>query len=165
MSFVFLYRIMYFKIRKFLRMTAFNNRIEEFFKNYEKRTNNALQGMVDTEETAGAFADCFVEASPGGIMCGRNDKEFRKAIPEGYGYYRNIGTRSMDITSLEVSELNDIHYMAKVSWKATYIKKDNSKEVIEFDVIYFLQEREEELKIFAFITGDEQKALKDRGII
>jgi hypothetical protein len=55
--------------------------------------------------------------------------------------------------------------MAKVHWQAIYNKKDKSKESIEFDVIYFVQTVNDQLKIFAYITGDEQGVLRERGLI
>lgn len=36
---------------------------------------------------------------------------------------------------------------------------------IFFAVIYFVQSRENEHKIFAYITGDEQKAFRENGLI
>jgi len=36
---------------------------------------------------------------------------------------------------------------------------------IDFDVIYLLQYRDQHLKIFAYITGDEQAELQKNGLI
>jgi hypothetical protein len=139
--------------------------IYEFFAAYEKRFNDALKGETDVEGTAAAFAPFFVEASPAGIHGGSNDQEFRKKIPQGMDFYRQIGTYSMEILSQDVTELDDLHYMVKVHWKATYKNKDNTDLAIEFDVIYFLQTRDDEWKVFAYITGDEDKVMREHGLI
>ncbi len=34
-----------------------------------------------------------------------------------------------------------------------------------FDVIYFLQVSGDKAKIFVYVTGDEEKALKERGLM
>lgn len=139
--------------------------IYDFFAAYEKRFNNALKGEIDVEGTAQAFAPYFVEASPAGIHGGSNDQQFRKKIPAGMDLYRQIGTYSMEILSQEVIQLDDLHFMVKVHWKATYKNKDNTDLAIEFDVIYFLQNMDNELKIFAYITGDEDKVMRQHGLI
>lgn len=141
------------------------NNIYNFFAAYEKRFNDALKGETDVEGTAHAFASYFVEASPAGIHGGSNDEEFRKNIPKGMDFYRHIGTHSMEIVSQEVNQLDDLHFMVKIHWKARYRNKDNTDLAIEFDVIYFLQRQESGLKIFAYITGDEDKVMREHGLI
>lgn len=139
--------------------------IFEFFAAYEKRFNDALKGETDVEGTARAFAPFFVEASPAGIHGGSNDQEFRKKIPQGMDFYRQIGTYSMEILAQDVTPLDDLHYMVKIHWNATYKNKDNTDLSIDFHVIYFLQRKDDELKIFAYITGDEDKVMREHGLI
>lgn len=139
--------------------------IFNFFAAYEKRFNDAINGEADVEGMASAFAPFFVESSPVGITGGYNDHEFRKKIPESVSFYKQIGTRSIEIESQDVTALDDFHYMVKNHWKAVYKNKDNTGLAVEFDVIYFLQQKEEELKIFAYITGDEQGELRKHGLI
>ena len=141
------------------------NRINQFFTAYEKRYADALAGSIDVEATAAVFADAFIEANPFGVQAGKNDEELRKVIPEGMEFYRKIGTKSMEVDSVSITPLDPLHYLAKVHWRATYAKKDKSELLIEFDVIYFLQDINQELKIFAYITGDERGVMKEHGLI
>jgi hypothetical protein len=46
-----------------------------------------------------------------------------------------------------------------------FVTKDKREGAIDFEVIYLLQLRDERIKIFAYITGDEQKAFKDAGLL
>lgn len=136
--------------------------IERFFDDYADRFNKVLDGAgPDLEATVDAFAECFIEASPVGINCGKNDEAFRKAIPVGYDFYRKIGTQRMDLVRKDIQPLDDFHTMARIHWNAVYA---NGKE-IEFDVIYFVQDLGGGPKIFTYITGDEQKALEENGLI
>ena len=148
-------------------MENIDQKLEEFFAEYEARMNKALGAIpeVDVEATAGAFADCFIEASPLGVTCGRNDEQFRTVIPQGYEFYRSIGTKSMRIDSLTVTALDDYHSLAKVHWLALYTKKDGSNLTLDFDVIYLVQTIDDKPRIFAYITGDEQKAYQESGLI
>lgn len=147
-------------------MEVFKYSIERFFNAYAARFNAALSGGdVPVDETVKAFASCFVEASPVGVVCGKNDASFREAIPKGYSFYKSIGTQSMKIESKEISILDDYHAMVKVHWIAAYAPEDKAPFIIAFDVFYFLQHLKEDLKIFAYITGDETRVLKEHGLI
>lgn len=148
-------------------MTIRNELIEAFFKAYAARMNSALgdQPRDDIEGTMNAFADYFVEASPAGVIGGKNDEEFRAKIPQGNAYYRSLGTQSMNIEKLEITPLNDQHAYARVQWKAVYKKPDGSIIPLEFEVIYFLQVLNDTPKIFAYIAGDEYGMYEKHGIV
>jgi len=139
--------------------------IKAFFNAYESRFNTSLTGRIDVEGTMQSFANCFVEATPAGITCGKNDEQFREAIPKGIEFYKSIGTTEMKILAMDITVLDDFHAMAEIYWEAIYNTKDGKEEVIEFTVIYFVQGLNDQIKIFAYITGDEQKVLRDRGLI
>ncbi|MFA6262263.1 MAG: hypothetical protein WC760_12395 [Bacteroidia bacterium] len=146
-----------------------DNRIEhlkDFFNLYAVRFNNALNDATpDIEGTVNSFSNCFIAASPMAIACGYNNEEFKAAISQGYAFYKNIGVKTMDIVSLETITLDNLHEMTKVRWKSSFVKRDNSKGSIEFENFYFTQTKKNESKIFSYITGDEQAALKEIGLI
>lgn len=146
-----------------------NNRkhqIDDFFNRYCDIFNKALKGNIsDIEQTAELYSDCFIGANPLGVRCGKNDKQLQEAMLKGYAFYNDIGITSMEIVSKEITILDDFHTMAKICWKSNFVKKDNSKGSIEFDNIYFTQTKENQHKVFAWITGDEQAALKESGLI
>ncbi|WP_410509479.1 hypothetical protein RSJ42_04460 [Methanosarcina hadiensis] len=146
-------------------MDDIEKKLEDFFRKYEARFNKSLVGTIDIEETANSFTDCFIEANPFGVHCGKNDDQFRAVIIQGYDFYKSIGTKSLIIDSVKVSSLDEYHSIAKVHWRSFYNKKDGREELIEFDVIYFVQMIDEKPKIFAYITGDEQKMLREKGLI
>lgn len=140
-------------------MATIKDKIEAFFHNYEESFRNGLEGNVDIEVAAKAFAMCFVEASPVGVSCGQSDEKFWQAIPKGYEFYRQLGTGSMKTLNKEISEIDEFHHQCKVCWQALYQKKmDCSKQLTS--VIYFLQHLTNNLKIFAYVTGNEQKVLQ-----
>jgi len=141
--------------------------MKTFFADYERRFNRALNdpSEIDVEATAEVFAECFVEANPNGVACGRNDAEFRAQIPKGYAFYRSIGTKAMKIVSLVATHFDDRHAYVRVQWEALYIKKDGSEESVGFEVIYLVQMQGKEPRIFGYITGDEQKVLSEKGLI
>jgi hypothetical protein len=140
--------------------------VENFFSQYESRFNEALAGSEpDIEGAVNSFAERFIEASPIGIIAGKNNKKFRKMIAKGWEFYQKIGIRSMNILRKEVTILNALHAMAKIHWNSSFIRPDKSEGDVDFDVFYLLQKHEEELKIFAYITGDEQQALQEQGLI
>lgn len=140
--------------------------IDAFFNAYEDRFNRTLKGItVDPLETANAFAEFFVGASPQGVNGGANDQQFLAAIPQGNAFYLSIGTQSMKIVRKEITPIDEMHHMVKVYWTSQYLKSDQSQVTIDFTVTYLLQLRAEGPKIFAYITGDEQKALQENGLV
>jgi hypothetical protein len=94
-----------------------------------------------------------------------DDKISESQILQGFEFYRSIGTKSMKISRLTVIALDELHVQARVSWQSDYVKRDGTGERIDFDVIYLLQTIGEGPKIFAYITGDEEEALRERGLI
>lgn len=86
-------------------------------------------------------------------------------MDKGYAFYRNIGITSMDIVSKTITPLDNFHTITKVRWKSNFIKKDGLKSSIEFENIYFTQTKDSQHKVFAYITGDEQAALKEAGLL
>ena len=141
--------------------------IEVFFAEYAARFNRSLQDppVVDVDGVLASFADCFIEASPLGVNCGKNDAQFREVIPQGFAFYKSIGTTAMNVKGVDVTPLDEFHVMARVHWDARYRRQDGSKMQIEFDVIDFLQALDGQPKVFAYITGDEQKVLREHGLI
>jgi hypothetical protein len=146
-------------------MEAIKQKVDSFFKAYEQRFAEGLKGVADVDGTVASFANCFVQASPTGVSCGKNDSQFREIIPDGYAFYKQIGTQSMKIIYKEVTILDDFHLLCKVHWRSVYMSADKKEEVIDFDVLYFLQHLNSELRIFAYITGDERKILEERGLL
>jgi hypothetical protein len=140
--------------------------IDEFFFQYATRFNQALrEERTDVDDTANAFAKCFIEANPRGVTCGDNDAQFRKIIRQGHAFYRSIGMTDMEIISKEIIGLDEYHWLVEVHWRASFVKVDGSLGEIEFDAFYLLQKLTNSYKIFTYITGDEQKALKEKELI
>lgn len=141
-------------------------KIEAVFDAYAQRFKDGIAGNVpDVEGTVGAFAESFIESSPLGVIAKENNEKFKEIVPQGYAYYMSIGSSGMEIRSKVITFLDELHSMAQISWKADYIKKDGEKVSIEFDVFYIITEKDGDPKIFAYITGDEQKALDDKGLV
>jgi hypothetical protein len=140
--------------------------IERFFEAYAAQFARALADPadVDVEATAAAFADCFVEAGPRGVTCGRNDEAFRAQIPQGYAFYRRIGIRSMRIASLVPTRLDAGHWGVRLGWSAAYAS-GSAEGTVEFEVLYLLQMTGNGPNIFAYITGDEEAELRRLGLI
>ncbi|MBT1710871.1 hypothetical protein KK062_21695 [Fulvivirgaceae bacterium PWU5] len=145
-------------------MKEIKQKTEAFFREYEDRFNRGLAGKPDVEGTAAAFAESFIESSPVGVNAGKNGAEFRKVIPQGMEFYKSIGTQSMKIKELAVTLIDDFHVMARVHWDSRY--RQQGRDVsIEFDVVYFLRYFDSVLKVFAYVTGDEQKLLEEHGLV
>lgn len=138
----------------------------DFFNAYASRFNAAITGnSPDLDGFVNSFADFFVGASPLGVNGGKNDENFRAQLPKGFAFYKSVGTQSMEIVTIAITLLDDLHAMVKVHWRSRNERKDKTKVAMDFDVFYFLQEKDGIPKIFAYVTGDEQKALQENGLL
>lgn len=148
-------------------MTPGAQTVGDFFSRYQRLFQNAINDdpQVDVDNLVAAFADYFVGSSPVGVRGGANDDQFRAVVPQGYAMYRQIGITGMEIGTLDVVPINDLHVMAKIHWVSTYRKSDGTTGQIEFDNVYVLTLASGEPKIFAYITPDEQAALREHGLL
>jgi hypothetical protein len=149
------------------KLSAYQAILEKFFADYAKRFNDSLAEppVINPETTAAAFAESFIEANPHGVNAGKNDAEFLKAIPQGFAYYKSIGTKLMAIQKLTITDFDEFHSSVKVDWHSEYQKPSGEQISINFSVTYLLQILNQTPKIFAYITGDEQKVLQDNSLI
>ena len=139
--------------------------VERFFGRYERFFTQSLAGEVDGGEMAALYAPAFIAASPLGVMAGRNDGTFHRALSDGYAQYRAIGTIGMRVRGVTLSPIDRLHAVAHVDWTATYGKPGQPPVDIDFTVHYLMQEWEGHPRIFGWISGDEQALLRQHGII
>jgi hypothetical protein len=141
--------------------------LRRFFAAYAKRMNDALKPrpVIDTPGVVRSFADYFVEASPVGVFGGKNGLRFRLLIPRGFRHYKRIGATAMLVSSLRATRLDELHYLVHVGWDSRYLTKEGKRKRIRFTNIYLVQIKARRPRIFAYITGDEDKVLKQHGLI
>ncbi|MBO9154344.1 hypothetical protein ACFOTA_19170 [Chitinophaga sp. GCM10012297] len=141
------------------------SKIKAFFAEYERRFNDSLAGKpLDVNAMTADFAEYIVGSGPTGVMGGKNDETYRQMIRGNEDRYRKIGAKYMKVTNIEVTELDDLHAAAKVYWDSGY-NKNGELITIGFYVIYILTFVNNDIKIFAFISGDEEKVLKEHGLV
>jgi len=142
--------------------------VEAFFDDYAERSTKALKDppVEDIDGVVASFAPYFVESSPKGVMGGENGADFRKAIPEGFAHYRKVGGKAMRITATKVTEIDENNVMATVDWAFDYVRpKDGKAGTVTFTNRYFLNLADGQPRIFAYITPDEEQAMKDHGLL
>ena len=142
--------------------------VRAFFDAYARRFNEAIADppKIDSKGLREAFADYFVGTDPKSVRGGKNGLFFRLMMQLGYRRYRKLGCKRMELKHVEVTGLDDFHVLARTRWCSLFRRKDKSVVEIEFENIYLLHCPEGGApKIFAWITPDEQQALKDHGIV
>ena len=135
------------------------------FERYEQFFRRSLAGETDMDEAASLYATDVIAASPRGVLSGKNDDRFGRAMAQGYAHYREIGTKEMRIRHLRLSPIDERHGVAHVAWTATYARNDLPEVAIDFEVHYLVQVLEGTAKVFGWISGDEDALLKQHGII
>lgn len=95
----------------------------------------------------------------------RNDADLPGILADGFKHYRALGGERFEIMSLDIEVLDDIHAMARVDWEFDYVRPaDGAKGTIAFRNIYFVNAAGGEPRIFAWITPDEGKAMREHGL-
>lgn len=139
--------------------------VRKLFERYENFFRRSLGGDVDMNEVATLYTPEFIAASPAGVMTGKNDGQFKRAMTRSYAHYRAIGTKDMRIRDIRLSPIDGRHCVAHVAWTATHARKDRPDVTIDFDVHYFVQKLDGEPKVFGWVSGDEQALLRKHGIV
>ena len=139
--------------------------LEKFFQRYERFFMKSLSGEIDRDEMSELYAPEFIAASPLGVLAGKNDAGFLQALSCGYEQYRKIGTKGMGIRGVEMLQIDELHCVANVAWTASYAAANKQQIDIDFDVHYLMQDLNGKLRIFGWISGNEQELLKQSGVI
>jgi hypothetical protein len=139
--------------------------VRAFFDRYADVFERGLAGTAGMDEAAALYAPAFVAASPAGVHAGTNDASLRQVMAQGYERYRAMGTRAMRLREVRLDPIDDLHGVAHVAWTATYARDDGPDVAIDFEVHYLLQERDGELKVFGWVSGDEAATLREHGIL
>jgi hypothetical protein len=137
--------------------------VRELFARYESFFARALAGTADMAEAETLYTTDVIAASPAGVMSGKT-ADFRDTMAQGYAHYRAIGTRTMRLRELHLIPIDDSHCVAHVGWTATYARPDPPETAVDFEVHYLVQIRDGVARVFGWIAGDEDAALKQHGI-
>jgi len=147
-------------------MMELESKVRQLFDEYGRISNDALKDETSVHATlvASFFAAYFVGSTPKAVFGGPNDVTFREMIPQGFARYRQCGGKRMDITGIKVTTLNDLHALAEIGWDFAYVNKAGKGGNVRFTNFYFVTIADGEPRIFAYITGDEDKAMQEHGL-
>lgn len=138
--------------------------VEQYFQKYALAFKDGLKGSLDMEKLRSLYSSQFIAAGPQGVMAGDNDDAFGERMSNGYEQYRQIGTKAMTVTAIEVHTIDETHCLAHVRWNSEF-EKDGRGIDVPFTNSYLLEQNEGKLKAFGWITGDEAQLLKDNGLM
>lgn len=133
--------------------------LKQFFQRYEQFFMQSLNGELDDTVMSELYASEFIAASPLGVLTGKNDTNFQQALSEGYEQYRKIGTKEMRVRDVEMLPIDDLHCVADVAWTASYEVANGQQVNIDFNVHYLMQNLNGKLRVFGWISGNEQELL------
>jgi hypothetical protein len=148
------------------KLSSMNEKnIQELFRRYQEFFRNAIKGEVDMEQGTSFYTTAVIGAAPAGVMVAQNDEQFKLVLQRGFEAYREMGTKDMRIRGINITPIDELHSLARVSWTAVYDRGDDPDKSIDFNVHYLVQQLQETPKIFGWVSGDEQAELKKHGII
>ena len=113
--------------------------VQELFQQYQEFFRNAIKGEVDMEQGASFYATAAIGAAPAGVMVAQNDEQCRLVMQQGFKASREMGTKDMRIRGIDITPIDELHCLARVSWTAVYDRGGDSDTSIDFDVHYLVQ--------------------------
>ena len=134
------------------------DQLDTLFKQYETAFNK-----LDLKTISGFYADTFMSAGPKGVIA-QGKKEFQDKAEQAVSFYRSVGHNSAKIISKRIMPICEKYSMVVIRWGVTFEKM--GPKIIEFDISYFVYERDEDAKIILFISHeDEEDAMKKLGLL
>jgi hypothetical protein len=130
--------------------------LRAFFERYAQFYNDAISGQPDLEAIEAQYTSPFLGVAPGVVRAGEQGEEFRSTLEQGFRYYVSIGTKQLAVRDVEVIAIDELHALAKVSYRASHIRPRDGEAIdLDFTLGYLLQRRDETWLVFAFVAGDE----------
>ena len=139
----------------------------ELFDIYARLNDEAMRRDLTDEERAtlgGLFAEHVVGSSPQGVVSAEAAR-LPDILKDSQANYRRVGGKRFKIASVEISGIDDIHLACTVAWVFDYVNAAGSSGSVRFSNIYYLTFAGGSPKIFAFITPDEGKAMREHGLV
>jgi hypothetical protein len=146
-------------------MNPIQPEIEAFFQHYRDVFNSGLRGELDPKTQAGLYAKHFVGSSPRGIAGGKNGLFLKLVTRFAYARYRKRGMDEMQLRGVAVTPVDDMHKLAKVSWRAVFAPGVGDGQPIDFDNHYLVRRESDGWKVFAWTSEDEEEAMRRHGVI
>ncbi|MBT2750089.1 MULTISPECIES: hypothetical protein [unclassified Lysobacter] len=136
------------------------NTIDDFFAKYEEGANS-----FDPDLLASQYTDCFMSADPKSTFCIRNDTKLREAAIEREKLFHNLGFKFAKIIGKDVTRLDDNYTMVKVHWHLRFDNPSAKQSDFKFFNTYFLSTTGALKVVFYISHDDEQKVMKDAGLV
>ena len=138
--------------------------VAELFARYERLFAEVLAGREEAAAFAALYTDDVIGAAPQGVVAGRT-ADYLGLLAQGFARYRALGTQEMRVTGLDVTPIDAGHCLARVGWSASYARDDLPPVTIAFDVHYLVRLHGPEARVFGWIAGDEEEALRRHGVM
>ncbi|MEI9416741.1 nuclear transport factor 2 family protein [Mesorhizobium sp. Cs1321R2N1] len=139
--------------------------VAKFFGAYAEFYNDALLSDAGLKDVADIYSSAFISVTPGGVMAGENGKQLIEIMKKGFEGYRAMGAGKMTCRDVSVTPIDQDHCVAKVQWSGEYQNKKAALITIDFEVSYLLERRDGKLKVFGWISGDEQAEFRKHGLL
>lgn len=138
--------------------------VQHFFGVYQKLSQQALEGKDNLDKLTDLFAPQFIYSSPFGVEIGDNRDNITHLIRSKIQEMRGKGQKQIEIDSMEVIIVDEVHAMPKVTWEATYDLNGRTVKV-KYVIGYMLKYLDGVIRLYGWMaTGDQDDALRKVGI-
>lgn len=80
----------------------------------------------------------------------------------GIAHGRDIGTRPLEMTNIEIEQIDALHSLDHARWRASYAAT-GARKTMDVTIAYLVRIEDDRAIVFGWITADEQAALRQHG--
>ena len=139
----------------------------ELFETYGRLNDEAMRRELSDDERqrlAGFFADHVVGSSPQGVVVAAA-ADLPRFLKGAQANYRKVGGKRFLVTGVRFARIDETHAQCAVDWNFAYVNAAGRSGEVGFTNLYYLTFAGGTPKIFAFITPDEGKAMREHGLV
>jgi len=134
------------------------NSLAAFFDSYARAND-----QNDLTVIADFYAENFIAGGPNGNSAFKNDQTFIKWLQQLQEFNRETGMEQMHIVDYKETPISEDYTMTSIKWGARFHK--TGKELITFDISYFLYIKTTP-KIVMYISHlDQEELMKEKGLL
>ena len=139
----------------------------KLFDTYGRLNDQAMRRELledERKELAGLFAANVVGSSPQGVVAAQA-AQLPYILEDAQVEYRKVGGRRFIVRDVRVMEIDDVHVQCAVDWNFGYVNAAGQGGDVDFTNLYYLTFASGSPKIFAFITPDEGRTMREHGLV
>lgn len=127
--------------------------MQEFFRAYG-------ESFKDGIKLSEFYGDCAMASTPSFVGCLKGSGEVRAALENVAKGQVRTGMRSLAPLKVEVTNIDPMHWWARVYWGAKFEKTGD--QAIEFDISYLVRKNSDRFVILLYVAHQDEQVMRQK---